>query len=109
VGTPPSPSLNYGDLVTGTISAAGEEDIYTFTGEAGESILIAITEDDGFSGSAVPWFAVYSPTGAMVNGTGYSANTQRRFDLSEDGTYVIRVIASNLISTGTYSLGLELD
>jgi hypothetical protein len=52
---------------------------------------------------------VYAPSGALVNGTGYYANTQRRFDLTEDGTYVIGVRASNLVSTGTYSLGIEIE
>ena len=109
VGTPPPPSLNYGDLVSGVISAAGEEDLYTFTGSNNESVLIAITQDSGFAGSPVPNLTLFSPSGAVVNGTSYSANCQPRFDLTEDGTYVIRVRANDLVSTGAYSVGLELE
>jgi hypothetical protein len=101
-------AMVYGDLIQATIDARGETDLYTFSGASGESILIAITEDTGFS-SSVPNMAVFSPSGAVVNGTTYNANTQARFDLTESGTYVIRVRANTLVHTGTYSLGLLLD
>jgi hypothetical protein len=96
-----------GDLVSGSIDAAGETDLYTFSGTTGEQIAIAIVQTSGFSPSAAN-MTLYSPSGELVSGQSYNANRQPQFTLSEDGTYVIRVRAYSLVHTGEYNLGLDL-
>jgi hypothetical protein len=49
---------------------------------------------------------LFSPSGAAVGSTLHS-NSQADFALSETGTYVIRVNASDLGTKGSYNLGLE--
>jgi hypothetical protein len=107
--TPPAAiqgTLVYGDLITGTIDTPAESDLYTFEGVADEQINMALVQTAGFSGTRAH-MTLFSPSGVVVTNTGYEANTQRRFTLPETGTYVIRVLASNLVGTGTYALGLE--
>ena len=106
-GTPPPPSLNYGDLVSGEISAVAEEDLYTFHGSANDDVLITIVETSGYftSSSVEPRATLISPAGIIV--TTFLANSQPSLALTETGTYLIRVNAENLSGTGGYNIGLE--
>jgi hypothetical protein len=99
-------TLAYGDLITGTIDAPAESDLYTFSGADGNIITISIVQTDGFTGTNAN-LTLYSPSGVVVNGTSYNANSQPQFTLTETGIYVIRVLSSNLVGTGAYSLGLN--
>ena len=84
----------------GTISAASQVDQISFCGLAGQQVTLTLTSG-GFTATAT----VFSPTGDRV--TTFNANSQSQLTLPERGTYVIQVRASNLVSTGTYSLGLQ--
>ena len=108
VGTPPPPSLNYGDLVPGVISEADEVDLYTLSGTAGEVILITLVDTGGelTLGGVAANALLYAPNGVTV-GANFNANSQQSFTLPETGTYVIRIVANTLVHTGTYSVGLE--
>jgi hypothetical protein len=48
---------------------------------------------------------VFAPSGKLV--VGFNANGQQQLTLAETGTYVVQVQAGNLVTTGTYSLGLQ--
>src|SRR3989442_8428733 len=48
---------------------------------------------------------VFSPTAAVV--LTFNANSQQQLTLSETGTYIVQVRASNFVNTGSYSLGLQ--
>jgi hypothetical protein len=84
-------------------------DLWTFSGTANDDMLFTLVETSGdlANTSAVPQFALYSPSGSIVGAANYNANGERRFTLPETGTYVVRVRASNLITTGGYNLGLR--
>jgi len=100
-------TLTLGDLVTATIDAAGEVDLFTFTGGVGDVVFLSLTEGTGFnSGGQTPRLRVYAPSGGLV-GSHQDANSVRQDTLQESGTYVVRVQANTLIHTGTYHIGLE--
>jgi uncharacterized repeat protein (TIGR01451 family) len=48
---------------------------------------------------------LFSPAGAAV--LTFDAHSQQQLTLGETGTYIIQVYAHNLVSLGSYSLGLE--
>ena len=51
------------------------------------------------------WTAtVFAPSGAQV--TQFDSNLQQQITLPESGTYVVRIQANNLASTGSYNLHL---
>jgi hypothetical protein len=95
-----------GDLVSGSIDESGETDQFTFSGQAGDVILLTLTQTAGFPGSnVVPQLTLFSPSLEVVDT--FNANTQQQITLPASGTYTIRVRANNLVSTGSYNLGLE--
>jgi hypothetical protein len=96
--------LSCGDLESSDISARGEVDYFTLSGQANDIIEIALTKDSGFSGS-VPRGALYDPNGNLV-GTSFDGNSLTTFTLPVTGLYRIRVWANTLVHTGTYSIGL---
>lgn len=105
--TPGMPALASGDLVQATIDASAEVDLFTFAGTSGDVIFLTLTEGSGFNtGSQAPRIQVFSPSGDLV-GSPLNANASRQDTLAEGGTFTIRVNANNLVSTGTYFVGLE--
>src|SRR6185295_15579720 len=97
-------AITCGDLVSGTITAAGQQVIYTFSGQANEKKTLTLG-GSGFPFGVTATATVLSPTaGVLVT---FNANDQKQLMLPETGTYVIQIRASNLVSTGSYSLGLE--
>ena len=69
VSAPDSSVLGCGSLVSGTIAAPGEVDLYSFTGQAGQIISLALASAGGFatspsSGSVV--LRVFAQSGAAV-------------------------------------------
>ena len=57
----------------------------------------------GFAGRSA-WVTVFAPSGATV--VGFGANAQQQITLPATGTYLLQVMASDLVSTGSYTLGL---
>jgi hypothetical protein len=97
--------LSCGDLASGSIDASGEVDLYTLTGQAGDMILLTLTETGGFPGGSAPQLTLFSPSLEVVDT--FNANTQQQITLPENGTYIIRVRANTLVNTGSYNLGVE--
>ncbi len=100
-------TLNCGSLLSGTISASGEVDLITFSGQTGQVVDLTLVLTAGFDSfrSVLPRVTLFSPTGAQLDS--FDANVQKTYTLPESGTYLIRVNANNLFHTGSYNLGLE--
>ena len=100
-------TLGCGSLLQGKIEAPGEVDLITFSGQAGQVIDLTLVQTSGFDAirNIFARFTLFSPTNERLGP--FDANTQRSFTLSETGTYLVRVNASNLFHTGSYNLGLE--
>jgi trimeric autotransporter adhesin len=99
--------LMCGSLATASISTGAEVDVYSFTGQAGARIALTIGETGGgfvFVG-ARPVVTLFAPGGATIESLG--ANAQSLIDLPASGTYVLRVNASDLATTGNYGMGIE--
>jgi hypothetical protein len=103
VGFPP---IICGQLTSGSIIAAGEVDRYSFLGQAGQIISLALASTGGFASnqssvsSAV--LTLLAPSGTSLGSL--RSNSQGNFTLPVAGLYVVRVSASNLATTGSYSL-----
>ncbi len=104
--SPMAQSLACGALLSDTIGAAGEVDQFTFSGQANNRVTLTLATGGFTVGSgATATATVFSPAAAMV--VTFNANDQQQVTLPATGTYVIQVRASNFVSTGSYSLGLE--
>ena len=100
---PVAADLTYGDQVTGSLATPGEFHYYTFEGMNGETIDLTLVWLTGFFAEGVD-ANVWSPTNAYVGTVqGTSAGS---FELTETGTYLVRVNARQTSGTGTYRLGL---
>ena len=97
--------LMLGDLVAGSIDAAAENDLFRFSAQAGDEVLLSLVATSGFPAFVTARATVYSPTQVQV--VQFDANRTEQLTLTESGAYTVVVTASNLFSTGTYNLGLE--
>src|SRR5206468_2391615 len=101
--------LACGTRSPGQIEAAGDVDLFSFTGPAGGIVSLALASTGGFSAnpnnSSSVMLTLFAPSGAAVGVL--RSNSQGNFTLPEAGTYVIRVNATNLATTGSYNLNLE--
>ncbi len=109
---PDGTELFCGSLNPGFIEEDGEVDQFFFKGQVGQVIDLTLVETSNWSGSLGSGRTsndargtLFAPSGAEVGQ--FDSNTQQTFTLTENGTYVIRVNANNLVSTGTYNLGME--
>ena len=108
----PSPDavvLPCGALASGTIGAAGEVDLFSFSGEAGQIISLTVASTGGFTprasnGSVA--LTLFAPSGAILGGM-LRSNGQGIFTLSVTGPYVVRVNAANLGAVGSYNVNME--
>ena len=96
-------NLNLSELVSGTISAAGEQDIYTFDGRIGQRLFF-----DAIDGDSSITSKLYSPSNKLIYDDGTDLDSSL-FTLTENGSYRL-VIDGNNTATGDYSFNLqELD
>ena len=93
-------SLTLGETITGSIVEAGEEEVYTFEGTAGQRLYY-----DGISGHFQIDTRLISPNGEQVLFNRNTADNLQPFTLLETGTYELIVDASSNI-TGDYSFQL---
>lgn len=87
--------ISCGQVIADSISAAGEQDTYTFDAQANESITIRAAKT---SGMLYPYLELYAPGGAKI------ANAASVIDktLIESGTYTIVVKDEYNYYTGNY-------
>ena len=104
---PPSPSptlIACGETLPGSIVASAESDIWTVVATAGQTLTLTMTETPDWGGSNAAQATLFTPAGlslGLVNSDGAAD-----FTAPVAGTYVIRVSANNLWSTGAYTLGV---
>ncbi len=100
------PPIACGDLISGSITAAGEFHEYEFTGSTGDFITITLSESSfGTSSAHDARVTLYAPSDALVGS--FDSDSQADFTLGETGTFVLRAGANDSLSTGSYSIGLE--
>jgi hypothetical protein len=106
--SPPAVPLACGAPRSGTIGAAGQIDVYTFEGQAGGIVSVALTSTGGFSGSPGSSLSVeltlFTPAGVALGLL--RSNSQGNFQLPDTGTFILRVSARNLATTGSYRVAL---
>ncbi|EHJ10225.1 hypothetical protein CWATWH0003_5022t6, partial [Crocosphaera watsonii WH 0003] len=100
-------TLTIGETINGNIEAAGNEDVYTFEGEAGQTLyldgLTSLPEDSSSFGNVT----FSSPSQGQIPeffSSSTSFDFSSPFTLVENGTYSLRV--EGLGETGNYSLRL---
>ena len=104
--------LAYGDAVEAEIVIAGETDVYTFLGKAGEEALVALSRRPLESGGINLVVEVVGPQGQAVGqDDAWVGNTATVFQtLAVDGAYDIRVRITGQLETtrtGAYTLLLK--
>jgi len=106
--------ISYGDEVRGSLAEAKDEVLYTFTGNAGDSITLTMTADDENTLDTTLWF--YTVDGYTINDhvgynenapTGGTNNSQIIATLPETGDYIVK--ATNLTGAGDYTLSLTSE
>ena len=104
--TPSAAVISCNTTVSSSVSAAGEVDLITFAGQAGQVVILTISEASTFTGgsSNTPQLTVFSP--ALDQLALFNANNQQQITLPTTGTYIFRVTANDLAATGNYGLNL---
>ena len=105
--SPDAMPIACGTSASGQIGAAGEVDLHTLSGQAGQVISLALASTGGFSANPASTSAeltLFAPSGAAVRVL--RSNSQANITLPEDGTYVVRVSAANLFRLGSYRVTL---
>jgi len=94
-------TISCGQPITGSLSAAAQLNVYTFTGNVGDKITLRLAVT---AGSFYALLELYSPTGTNV---GYSSSYYTpsvNATLSAAGIYTVIVSDGNRSATGNYSL-----
>jgi len=92
--------LNCGQVLSASVSAADEIDVYTFTASANDRITIRPRK---ISGSLTPYLELYGPSGTRVGGP----TAQIDMTLTASGTYTLLMRDYSNVYTGNYLLYLE--
>ena len=102
--TTSSTPLTLGSTVAGTISELGEQDIYTFSGTAGQRLIYDATVNN----NNTLLVRLFSPSGALVGSQIASDFDGSLVTLTENGTYQLIVEGSvgSTNSTGDYDFKL---
>ncbi len=97
--------IAYGETAAGDLAVAGEADEFTFTGAAGDAVLIRLAE-----GVTIlePQITLQRPGGAVLQTVwDYSLAEVVQASLPVSGTYTIRVSDNGNEDTGSYSLHVQ--
>ena len=101
-------TVRCGELLSASVDVAGEVDLITFTGNTNEVVALTLVETSnwgGLQGRNDARVTVLAPSGTEV--ITFDSSAQQQLTLPETGMYLIRLNANNLVSTGSYNLGLE--
>jgi hypothetical protein len=99
------PTINFGQTIQCSVSAAGEADTYTFSASASDKVLVRASRT---SGSLWPGVRLYGPDGAKLTEAGSTSTAEiPSVTLPTTGMYTILVYDSfNGTFTGNYNLSL---
>ena len=101
--TPTAATLNLSEVVAGSIAQPGEQDLFTFTGTAGQRLFF-----DGLENSSNVFAELQSPSGNSLF-TVFNGNDSNLLTLTETGTYTL-VLDGSGSTTDDYSFQLfDLD
>ena len=102
--TAPTAALALNAPVTGTITASGQQKVYTFHGTAGEGIFF-----DGLPSAPGIYASLYDPAGSNVYiGNGATTGDYGPFILAQTGTYTLTIAAGYPYgATGSYSFSVR--
>ena len=102
--SPPAVPLVYGDLITESFDPAGDLDLYTFSGNLGDLVLLELTRPGGASSPCIEMFRPDGTAfGMQVCG---SPTAQFEATLDQSGTYVV-LLSDLSIPFYTYTLSLQ--
>jgi len=99
--------MTNGVMHTGTIST-GDLDLWTFSANSGDAIVVRIGEMADSSGNFMPWIRLFSPTGKLL-GSGFGAVAgELAATATNSGTFLVVAGDGNsvLSGSGTYRLTL---
>lgn len=94
-------ALSPRSLVAGSIVQAGQVDIFTFNGTAGDDVLIPVATTAGVVVDAT----LLNPAGAALRS--FRAARLERLSLPTSGTYTLFVRTATFRAAGNYNIGLE--
>jgi hypothetical protein len=94
-------ALSPRSLVPGSIVQAGQVDMFTFNGTAGDDLLIPIATTAGVVVDAT----LLNPAGAVLRS--FRAARLERLSLPASGTYTLFVRTATFRAAGNYNVGLE--
>jgi hypothetical protein len=98
-------AIGFGQTVSGSIDSDAETDTYTFSANAGDSVLIRMSKS---SGSLDPQVRLYGPDGNEVaSGWSYGTSVEVSCILPSDGQYTILACDYGGTDTGDYTLFLD--
>lgn len=95
--------LTPGGIVSGSVAAGGTS-AWTFTGTAGNTVELITTSTAAQSGFTA-YADVYAPSNTRVAGSWPNNNVI--LNLTETGTYTVRMRDDNNTESGTFTIGLE--
>jgi hypothetical protein len=107
---PQSPPLACGQLISASISQAGEVDYFRFEGSLDDIVEFTLVETSnwgGSSGSVDARMTIFPPDPLGTPFGPFDSNALEEITLPETGEYLVRVTANNLVTTGSYNLGFE--
>ena len=101
-------AINYGETLTGSISPAGEVDIYTFSGIQNEKVILRLTEDSGgVSVFLEPLVELFDPSASLLISVSDASQAEIKITLPATGTYSIFVSDEGDNDTGNYALFIQ--
>ena len=99
--------LSCGQVISASIALAAEQDVYVFSAEAGDTVLITLAETGDIDAFFTAIGTLYSPTGAVTVNQLNANATARVGPLSESGSYTLILRDSASLRRGNYAIGLE--
>ena len=97
--------ITFGQTISGSIDPSTEIDFYTFSANAGDTVIIRL---DRTSGSLYPEVRLYAPNGSLLDSQwSYGSSIDIQHTLPETGKYMIWVFDHGISYTGGYGIFVQ--
>ncbi len=97
--------IQFGETITDSIDFVGDIGNYTFSANAGDTVLIRISELSGINFD--PEVRLYSPSGIELSSAWSYAVTELSYNLPQNGVYKVSVCDHEEVDTGTYCIYIQ--